>query len=166
MLLRYIVSHVTVQGHALAYKAFSLWCLINHLQSPFLFIFISLIIRNRFPIVSSSSTLNPPLLYFNLAVAHPDQLHHCHINPFEHPYLFGLLLSCWEKSYPYPSLLLNLYWTLGWGTWLHSPHNNTKDGCPYLPGIPELSLSEAKTLVREFITEYYSKFGNWSWCGY
>ena len=25
----------------------------------------------------------------------------------------GFPLSCWNKSYPYPSLLLNLYWTLG-----------------------------------------------------
>ena len=31
----------------------------------------------------------------------------------------GLPLSHWDKSYPYPSLLLNLYWTLGWVYHLH-----------------------------------------------
>ena len=31
----------------------------------------------------------------------------------------GLPLSCWDKSYPYPSLLLNLYWTLGQVYCLH-----------------------------------------------
>ena len=36
MLLGYTVSPVTVQGHVLDYKALSLWCSINHLQSPFL----------------------------------------------------------------------------------------------------------------------------------
>ena len=48
MSLWYIVSPVTVQGYALDYKALSLQCPINHLQSPFLFIFISLVIWNHF----------------------------------------------------------------------------------------------------------------------
>ena len=49
MSLWYIVSPITVQGYASDYKALSLRHPINHLQSPFLFIFISLIIWNCFP---------------------------------------------------------------------------------------------------------------------
>ena len=67
----------------------------TYLDSPFLFLFVSLVVWNRFPIMSSLSTLNPLLLYFNPVVAHLD--------------LLRLLLSYWDKSYPYPSLLLNLY---------------------------------------------------------
>ena len=48
MLLWYIASPVTVQGYASDYKALSLQHPKNHLWSPFLFIFISLIIWNRF----------------------------------------------------------------------------------------------------------------------
>ena len=49
MLLRYIVSPVTVQGYTSDYKALSWQHPINHLWSPFLFIFISLVVWNHFP---------------------------------------------------------------------------------------------------------------------
>ena len=60
MSLRYIVSPVTVQGYALDYKALSLQHPINHFQSPFLFLFVSLV-WNHFPhrliIVYAQSTV-------------------------------------------------------------------------------------------------------------
>ena len=49
MLLRYIVSPVTVQEYASDYKALSLEWPINYLWSPFLFIFVSLVFWNHFP---------------------------------------------------------------------------------------------------------------------
>lgn len=34
---------------------------------------------------------------------------------------------------------------------------HARNGIPYLPDIRELSLDQAKALVREFLTGYYSK---------
>ena len=112
MLLRYTISPVTVQGMPQTIKL--VFMTLNKSPSVTLsFIFISLIIWDCIPITLSSSTLNPPLLYFNLIVTCPDWLYHCHINLPKCLHSLRLFALCWDKSYPYPSHLLNLYWTLG-----------------------------------------------------
>ena len=111
MLLRYIVSPVTVQGYASDYKALSLQHPINYLRSPFLFIFVPLVVWNCFShhhlcsIHRYTTSIRSSLARINFIIA----ISICLSTRIS----IGLPLSCWDKSYPYPSLFLNLYWTLG-----------------------------------------------------
>ena len=117
---RYIVSSVTVQGYASDYKALSLQHPINHLWSPFLFVFISLIIWNHFPhrliiiytqsaITSLQSSHHSPRLTSSLPYQ-LDCLYHAGIS------LILTLLSCstsikpWDESMLAPTTTNCLTW--------------------------------------------------------
>ena len=110
MSLWWIVSPVTVQGYASDYKALSLRCPKNHLWSPFLFLFISLIfIYTQSAVTLLQSSHHSPGLTSSLPYQ-SDCPYHAGIS------LILTLLSCstsiepWDESMLTPTTTNCLTW--------------------------------------------------------